>query len=105
VTTSFQAMARRYDYDASSGQVFSQVSVSIARRNNSDWIGEYKTPSLLKKPNYRHDHGARSLQDMAKAQVARSMRSLTPDHLRDVPWAVAERLWDEILSMWVSDNP
>lgn len=92
-------MSKRYEYDELSGQVFSESSVRISKHHGSDWIGEYKTPSLLKKAAHRNPSGARSLQEIAKTQVARNMRSLTPDHLRDMPWAVAEKLWYEIVSI------
>jgi hypothetical protein len=92
-------MSKRFDFDVSSGQVFSESSVRVAKQHGSDWIGEYKTPSLLKKAAHHNIHGSRSLQSMAKAQVARNMRSITPEHLRDMPWAVAEKLWEEIVSI------
>lgn len=92
-------MSKRYEYDEASGQVFAESSVRISKQHGSDWIGEYKTPSLLKKAAYLNPNGARSLQDIAKTQVARNIRSLTPDHFRDMPWAVAEKLWDEIVSI------
>lgn len=92
-------MSKRHKYEASTGQVFLETSIPVARRNTSDWIGDYKTSSLVRKSAYRHDHGARSLQDMAKALVARNMRSLTANHLQDVPWDVAESLWEEVVSM------
>jgi hypothetical protein len=92
-------MSKRFEYDDASGQVFAESSIRISRQHGSDWIGEYKTPSLLKKTTPRNAYAARSLQEIANAQVARNMRSLTPDHLRDMPWAVAEKLWDEIVSI------
>ena len=92
-------MSKRYDYDPLSGQTFAESSVRVAKHQNSDWIGEYKTPSLLKRGAHYHDHGARPLQDMAKAQVARKMRGINPEHLRSMPWSMAEKVWEELVSI------
>lgn len=92
-------MSKLFAYDESSGQVFAESSIRISRQHGSDWIGEYKAPTLLKKITPRNAHGPRSLSEIANAQVARNMRSITPDHLRDMPWAVAENLWEEIVSI------
>ena len=92
-------MSKRYDYDPLSGQIFTESSARVAKHRNSDWIGEYKTPSLVRRGAYHHDHGARPLLDVAKAHLARNMRSITPDHLRNVPWVVAEKLWEEIVAI------
>lgn len=94
-----EVMSKRYDYDVLSGQVFTESSVRIAKKHGSDWIGEYKTPSLLKISAHRNELGTRTLQKTTITQLARNMRSLTPDHLRGVPWGVAEKLWDEIIAI------
>ena len=92
-------MSKLYEYDVLSGQVFTESSVRIAKKHGSDWIGEYKTPSLLKKSAPRNELGTRTLQKTTITQLAHNMRSLTPDHLRGVPWGVVEKLWNEIISI------
>ena len=85
-------------YDVHSGQVFNEIEVHASKRQRSDWIGEFKTPNLVKKtlPNA---NGARSLFDMAKGTVARQMRGLNSHHLADIPWEIVEQIWNEIMEM------
>ena len=85
-------------YDVHSGQVFNEIEVHASKRQRSDWIGEFKTPNLVKKtlPNA---NGARSLFDMAKGTVARQMRGIASHHLADIPWEIAEQIWNEITEM------
>jgi hypothetical protein len=85
-------------YDVHTGQVFKEIEVHISKRQSSDWIGEFKTPSLVIKrlPN---TSGARSLFDMAKGTVARHMRGISSHHLSDIPWEIAEQVWIEITEM------
>ncbi|EXJ85727.1 hypothetical protein A1O1_06095 [Capronia coronata CBS 617.96] len=84
-------------YDAESGQVYSEVEVRFNRKQYFDWIGEPKTPGLIKKsrPN---EHGARSLADMAVVKVAKLLPRLTPEHFAAVPWAIAEKVWKQVLA-------
>ena len=82
-------------YDVHSGQVFTEIEVHGSKRQRSDWIGELKTPNLVKKklPNA---NGARSLFDMAKGTVTRQMRGLSSHQLSEIPWEIAEQVWKEI---------
>lgn len=90
-----QSILSSQTFDVHSGQVFKQVEVHINKRQRSDWIGELKTPNLVKKrlPNAE---GPRSLLDMAKGAVVRHMRSLSAHHLAGIPWEIAEQIWNEI---------
>ncbi|EXJ84951.1 hypothetical protein A1O3_05626 [Capronia epimyces CBS 606.96] len=85
-------------YDPESGQVYSEIEVRFNRRQYSDWIGEPKTPALVKKPR-PNEHGARSLADMAKVKVATQFQNLTPDHFAAVPWSIAERVWNQLVAI------
>jgi hypothetical protein len=85
-------------YDVHTGQVFKEIEVPAKKRQSSDWIGELKTPSLVKKRLPNTD-GARSLFDMAKGIVARQMRSISSHHLSDIPWGIVEQVWNEITEM------
>ena len=88
---------QKYDHDF--GQIFHDTEVNAPRRQRSDWIGELKTPRIVKqrRPN---DRGARRLFDIAIKTVARQTRSLSPVHLADVPWSAAEKVYDEITTKW-----
>ncbi|KIY02629.1 uncharacterized protein Z520_01094 [Fonsecaea multimorphosa CBS 102226] len=85
-------------FDAESGQVYSEVEVRPNRNKYSDWIGEPKTPGLVKKPR-PNPNGARSLAAMARTKVATEFRNLTPEHFATVPWPIAQKVWDQLLSM------
>jgi hypothetical protein len=61
----------------------------------TNWVNEYKTPSLVKRRPANRE-GAASLFDMAKAKVAREMRNLTASHLEVVPLSIGKKLWDEV---------
>jgi len=89
-------------FDAESGQVYQETEVRFNRRQHSDWIGEYKMPALLKRPRSNED-GPRSLFDMAKIKIARQVRRMGTEHLANVPWEVAEKIWEEIVNMYVED--
>jgi hypothetical protein len=83
-------------YNIHTGQVFQETEINASNRQRSDWIGERKTPNLVKKrlPNAS---GARSLFNMAMGTVARQMRGISSQHLSDVPWEIAEHVWNEII--------
>lgn len=86
-------------YDAETGQMFSEVEVRVNRKQYSDWIREPKTRSLVKKPR-SNEHGARSLADMARIKVASQFRNLDPEHFETIPWSVAEKVWEQLLSTY-----
>ena len=88
-------------YDTDSDQVYHETEVTVSKRQRSNWIGELQTPSLLKRPAANSEKGARKLFDMAKGSVARNMCSLAAEHFSDVPWSVAEKVWQEITDMYV----
>lgn len=81
-------------FDADSGLVFTEGNVSVSAKT-LDWIGALQTPGLVKRrqPNAE---GAASLLDVAKAVMARNMRSINAEHLQAIPWVVGKQLWDEI---------
>jgi hypothetical protein len=83
-------------YNVNTGQVFKETEINASKRQGSDWIGELKTPNLVKKrlPNAS---GARSLFDMAKGTVVRQMRGIRSQHLSDIPWEIAEQVWNEVM--------
>ncbi|OAG44123.1 hypothetical protein AYO21_01580 [Fonsecaea monophora] len=85
-------------FDAESGQVYSEIEVRPNRSKYVDWIGEPKTPNLVKKPP-PNSIGARSLGAMARTKVASQFRNLTPEHFATVPWAIAQKVWEQLLSM------
>jgi hypothetical protein len=85
-------------YDVHTGQVFKEIEVHASKRQRSDWIGEFKTPNLVKK-RQSNATGPRSLFDMAKGTVARHMRGLSSHHLSGIPWEIAEQVWNEITDM------
>jgi len=88
-------------YDTESGQVFSEIEVTLGRRTTSNWIGDFRTPSLAKKPTtVNAGRGVRSLADTAKNKVASEIRNLTAEHFLSVPWPVAETVWKEVLDRY-----
>lgn len=88
-------ISTRHDYDRESGLSYTEYEVSASQRRHTDWIGELKTPSLVRKSN-ANESGARSLRDVAASLCAKEMRNFTPEHLAFVPWAISERIWQEI---------
>jgi hypothetical protein len=85
-------------YDVHSGQVFKEVRVQASKRQRSDWIGEFKTPNLVR-GRLPNANGARSLFEMAKSTVAQQMRGLNSRHLSDVPWEIVEQVWNEVIDL------
>ncbi|KPI44662.1 uncharacterized protein AB675_8637 [Cyphellophora attinorum] len=86
-------------YDAESGQMFTEHSVQVRSRQHSDWIGELRTPSLAKKAGTPEQIGARSLVDAAVIMVAEKLfRDLGEEHFFNVPWNLAERVWQHVLA-------
>ncbi|EXJ67014.1 uncharacterized protein A1O5_09660 [Cladophialophora psammophila CBS 110553] len=85
-------------YDSESGQTYSELEVRPNRHKYSDWIGEPKTPGMVQKPP-PNENGARSLAGMARIKVATQFRNLTSEHFATVPWSMARRVWDQLLSM------
>ena len=70
----------------------------VSKKQGSDWIGELKTPAIVKNKR-SNENGARRLFDMTKAVVAREMRGVECDHFAGIPWRVAEQIWAEIEEM------
>lgn len=95
------APAIEQKWDRESGQVYSEVEVRFQKKMYSDWIRESKSPILTRKPR-PNDHGARSLAQMANHKVATQFHSLSPEHFTALPWAMAEEVWMELLSMYES---
>ena len=90
-------------YSRSSGQIFVDYEVRLSRNKNSDWIRDYRTPSLAKRAHLANvGTGARSLASIAQSRVAAQMRNLTPDHFYMIPWAMAEEIWHDILDRYGS---
>ena len=84
-------------FDVESGQVYTESHARVGSRHHSDWIGELKTPSLVK-PVPLNPEGARSLLQMARTCVIKQVRSLNYDHLSMIPWSIAQDIWEEILA-------
>jgi hypothetical protein len=95
------APAMEKKFDAESGQVYAEVEVRINKKQFSDWVGETKNPAPMKRPR-PNESGARSLAQMAKYKVATQFRSLSPEHFTALPWAMADDIWRELLSMYAS---
>ena len=91
-----QSTPRTRKFDKDSGLVYTEGHI-LASASSLDWTGNYQTPSLVK-PRLPNAVGAASLLDSAKAVLARHMRWLTKDHLDAIPWIIASKLWDEIVS-------
>ena len=89
----------RPHYDIESGQVYTETQARVSSRHQSDWIGEFRTPSLVK-PTLPNSDGARKLGDTAQTATIKQLRSLSSEHLATVPWAVAKTLWEEIIARW-----
>jgi hypothetical protein len=87
----------RTGYDTSTGQMFSEAQVAVKKRQHSDWIGELRTPSTATKAYPNKGVGARSLARMASIKLAYNFRSLTADHFDEIPWALAEVVWEEVV--------
>ena len=91
----------QFQYDEQSGQVFQETEFRVRKRQGADWIGELKSPSLFRPRRPNPGPGARRLKDMVKTMVATQTRSLSPAHLADVPWCLAEQIYEEIVARYV----
>ena len=90
-------------FDPQSGQVYSETEVRPDRNKTLDWIGALKTPNLIKKPQ-PNEHGARSLADMASIEVVSQFENLSPEHFATVPWPMAQKVWEQLQSMYDVSN-
>jgi hypothetical protein len=77
--------------------MYSEAQIPVNKRQHSDWIGELRTPSTAIKPYPNKGVGARSLARMASIKLAYSFRGLTRDHFAEIPWALAEIIWEEVV--------
>jgi hypothetical protein len=87
-------------YDEDSGQVYHETRIIVSKHQGFDWIGEFKTPNLVKMPE-PNARGSRSLRDSAMVIVVRHIRSLTPSHLTGIPWSIGEDIWAKIVERCV----
>jgi hypothetical protein len=85
-------------FDDESGQMYTETYARVRSRHHSDWIGELKTPSLVRRSQRTNDTGARSLAAIATSQVTNQFRYLTAAHFKNVPWTAALGIWSRILS-------
>ena len=84
-------------FDVESGQIYTETQVRVASKQHSDWIGEFRTPSLLK-PSRPNAQGARTLLDMAKTCTVKELRSLSSEHFMMLPWSAAKGIWEEVVA-------
>lgn len=84
-------------FDADTGHMYIETQVRTSARQHSDWIGEFKTPALVKssKPN---NQGARSLLNMASTSTIKQLRNLGSEHFSVIPWTAAKGIWEEIIA-------
>lgn len=85
-------------YDGETGQMYAESAVSVRSRGHSNWIGELKTPGSAIKPRPNLGPGVRSLADMVVNRLALNFRDLTCDHFEAIPWPLANRIWETVLS-------
>ncbi|KAJ9502623.1 hypothetical protein H2202_001744 [Exophiala xenobiotica] len=90
-------LGAEHKYDPDSGQVFSEVEIRFNSKRHVDWVKARRGPIVSNRKS-RHDKGARSLAEMAIITVARHIEDLTPDHLASVPWPMAMRIWQQLVS-------
>jgi len=86
-----------HKYDPDSGQVFSEVEVRFNSKRHVDWVKGPRN-QIVSNRKSRHEKGARSLAETAIITVARHFEDLTPDHLASVPWPMAMRVWQQLVS-------
>ena len=88
-------LPRTTSYDHESGLVYDEFEV--AGRSLTGWINDYKTPSIVKTRNRPNDNGARSLANMVLLKLGIESQNLTVEALQMLPWAIGERIWQQIL--------
>ena len=91
------SVQQTFGYDPDTGLAFSESQIRVSGRQAHDWIGEPRSNAKPKSTKHHNVSGAASLQDMAVRCVARSIRSITADHLYEVPWPTAKKIWQDIL--------
>lgn len=89
----------KHKYDPDSGQVFSEVEVRFNSKRHVDWVKGPRN-QIVSNRKSRHEKGARSLAETAIITVARHFEDLTPDHLASVPWPMAMRVWQQLVSRY-----
>lgn len=90
----YQAREKAYDHD--SGVVYLESRTSVPKKQAYDWIGESRNRrTRIRWP--KSGLGTHSLVELAIRSIVKNIRGLTPDHLYEVHWSLAERIWDHIV--------
>lgn len=85
-------------FDAESGQIYQEVEVVFNKKHSSNWIGELKTPEIVKRLKPAGT-GSPSLLEMAKNKCVGEFHDFTPQHFEVIPWSLASDMWNKIVSM------
>lgn len=86
-------------YDQDTGQMYTETQVRTVSRHHTDWIGEFKTPSLVKATR-RTEDGTQRLFTIAVNAVVKQLRALDRDHFVNIPWNAAKAIWDEVIARY-----
>ncbi|KIW11629.1 hypothetical protein PV08_10931 [Exophiala spinifera] len=84
-------------YDPGSGQVYQEKEIRFSSKRNTDWARERVGRDLALKDR-PPKKGTRSLAETATFELARHCEDLTPEHFASVPWSIARRVWDRLVS-------
>lgn len=86
-------------YDPDSGQIYQEQEVRFFSKRNTDWTRERVGRGVIYKDRLP-EKGTRSLADTAVFELARHCEDLTTEHFASVPWPIARRIWDRLVSRY-----
>ncbi|KAJ9638094.1 uncharacterized protein PV06_04923 [Exophiala oligosperma] len=84
-------------YDPDSGQVYQEREIRFVSKRNTDWTRERVGRDVIHRDR-PPEKGTRSLAETAIFELARHSEDLTPEHFASVPWPMARRIWDRLVS-------
>jgi hypothetical protein len=91
-------------FDYETGQQYTETQVPVASKRAIDWIGEFKTPKLVR-PIERKEEGTQRLFTIAVGAVVKQLRALDAQHFSSIPWDAAKVIWDEVVARYLDWNP
>lgn len=87
-------------FDHQNGVQYDEIEVVGSDTRSLSWIAEYRrAPRSRNTKRGLNAFGTRSLMKTACLQIAEHWESLTPEHFRHIPWAIAQRVWQQIIEL------
>ncbi len=85
-------------FDADSGQIYTEMTCR-AGPMTADWVWKTKGSSKSVRRFRSAGPGCASLENMAIRSVIANSSSLTAELMQDVPWHIAQKMWQRVKTL------